>query len=139
MGIGGSVLSILTQFLSTDHLTLWWIHTPIHTLNNSTVQSVVPVFRFGVCLSVILLIVDPQQYSGCSIRSGVTLCTLFMVLYSDRMCLLGLHAVLWSHISTLIRRLVAEPRSSTRLLFPSQCPSITFLLTALAKAGPMLF
>ena len=24
-GIGGSVLSILTQFLSTDHSTLWWM------------------------------------------------------------------------------------------------------------------
>ena len=25
VGIGGSVLSIMTQFLSTDHRTLWWM------------------------------------------------------------------------------------------------------------------
>ena len=31
-------------------------------------------------------------------RSGVTRCTLFMVLYLDHMCQCGWHAVLWSHI-----------------------------------------
>ena len=34
----------------------------------------------------------------CFIRSGVTRCTLLMVLYLDRMCHCWLHAVLWSHI-----------------------------------------
>ena len=52
-------------------------------------------------------------------RSCVTRCTLLMVLYLDRMCRCGLHAVLWSHIGTLRHRLAAEPRSTAGLLFPS--------------------
>ena len=39
-------------------------------------------------------------------------CTLFMVLYLDRMCQSGSHAVLWSHIGIIIRFLAAEPRST---------------------------
>ena len=31
-----------------------------------------------------------------------------MVLYLDRMCQRGLHAVLWSHIGTLMHRLAAN-------------------------------
>ena len=31
-GIGGSVLSILTVFLSTDHSTLWWIVVGVNSL-----------------------------------------------------------------------------------------------------------
>ena len=54
--------------------------------------------------------------------------------------------VLWSHIGTLIHRLVAEPCSTAGLLFPSQCPSGTILLTPysmvwdwrVSRAGPML-
>ena len=42
-----------------------------------------------------------------------------MVLYVDHMCQCGLHAVLWSHISTLMRRLAAEPCSTAGLLFLS--------------------
>ena len=34
---------------------------PLHTLNYWTVQSVVPGFYLGVCLSVTFLIVDPRQ------------------------------------------------------------------------------
>ena len=34
-----------------------------------------------------------------------------MVLYLDRVCQCGLHAVLWSHIGTLMHRLSAEPCS----------------------------
>ena len=57
-----------------------------------------------------------------------------------------LHAVLWSHISTLMHRLAAEPCSTAGLLFPSQCPSGTILLTPfsmvwdwqVSRAGPML-
>ena len=54
---------------------------PIHTLNNWTVQSMVLGFELGMCLSVTLLIVDLWQSFVCFIRSGVTRCTLLMVLY----------------------------------------------------------
>ena len=118
----------------------------IHTLNYCTEQSVVPGFQLGVCLSVTFLIADPWQSCVCFIRSGVTRFTLLMVLYLDRMCQCGLHAVLWSHISTLMHRLAAEPCSKAGLLFPSRCPSGTILLTQfsmvwdwrISRAGPML-
>ena len=85
-------------------------------------------------------------YAVCYIRSGVTRCTLLMVLYLDRMCQRGLHAVLWSHIGTLIHHLAAEPCSTGGVLFPSRCPSGTILLTPysmvwdwrVSRAGPML-
>ena len=88
----------------------------------------------------------PWQSCVCFIRSGVTQCTLLMVLYMDRMCQCGLHAVLWSHIGSLMHRLAAEPCSTAGLLFPSRCPSGTILLTAysimwdwrVSRAGPML-
>ena len=72
--------------------------------------------------------------------------TLLMVLYLDRMCQSGLHAVLWSHIGTLMLRLDAEPRRTAGLLLPSQCPSGTILLTTyslvwdwpVSRARPML-
>ena len=87
-------------------------------------------FLTGVCLSVTLLIAHrdiahPWQSCVCLIRSGVTRCTLLMVLYLYHMCQCGLHAVLWSHIGTLMHRLAAEPRSTAGLLFPSRCPSGT--------------
>ena len=53
-------------------------------------------------------------------RSVAVLCMLYkircnpvllMMLYLDRMCQYGFHAVLWSHLGTLMRFLVAEPRS----------------------------
>ena len=92
------------------------------------------------------LIVDPWQSCVCFIRSGVSRCTLFMVLSLDRMCQRGLHAVLWSHIGTLMHFLVAEPCSTAGLLFPFRCPSGTILLTPfsmvwdwrVSRAGPML-
>ena len=43
----------------------------------------------------------------CFISSGVTRCTLLMVLYLDGMRQCGLHAVLWSYIGTIIRLLAA--------------------------------
>ena len=77
-----------------------------------------------------------------------------MVLYLDRMCQRGLHAVLWSHIGTLMHRLALEYSctarrescSTARLLFPSRCPSGMILLTPysmvwdwrVSRAGPML-
>ena len=97
-------------------------------------------------MSVTFLIVDPWQSYVCFIRSGVIRCTLLMVLYLDRICQRGLHAVLWSHIGTLMHRLAAEPCSTAGLLFPSRCPSGTILLTPysmvwdwrVSRAGPML-
>ena len=69
------------------------------------------------------------------------------MLYLDRMCLCGLHAVLWSHIGTLMHRLAAEPRSAAGLLFPSLCPCGMILLTPysmvldwrFSRAGTMFF
>ena len=75
------------------------------------------------------LIVDSWQSCVCFIRSGVTRCILLVVLYLDCMCQCGFHVVLWSHIGTLMHRLAAEPCSTAGLLFPSQCPSGTILLT----------
>ena len=102
---------------------------PIHTLNYWILQSVVPGFKLCVCLSVTLLIVDPWQSFVCFIRSGVTQCTLVMVLYLDPTCQCRLHAVLWSPIGTLMLRLAAEHRRTAGLLFPSRCNSGTILLT----------
>ena len=104
------------------------------------------LFLAGVCVSVTFLIVDPWQSCVCFIISGVTRFTLLMVLYLDRMCQCGLHAVLWSHIGTLMHRLAAEPCSTAGHLFPSRCPSGTILLTPysmvsdwrVSRAGPML-
>ena len=64
-------------------------------------------FLTGVCLSVTLHVVDLWQYCVCCIRSGITRCTHVMVLYLHLKCQCGLHAVLWSHISILMRRLAA--------------------------------
>ena len=94
-----------------------------------------------------LLIVDPWQYCVCFIRSGAARYTLLMVLFLDRMCQCGLHAVLWSDIGSLMRFLAAEPRSTTGPLFPSQCSSGTILLAMcsmvwdwrVSKAGLILF
>ena len=94
-----------------------------------------------------LFIVDPWQSVVCFIRSGVKRSTLLMVLYQDRMCQCGLHAVLWSHIGTLMHRLAAEPRSRAGLLFSSRCPCGMILLTPylmvwdwrVSRAEPMLF
>ena len=101
-------------------------------------------FLTWVCLSVTFLIVDTWQSCVCFIRSGVIRCTLLMVLYLDHMC--QLHAVLWSHIGTLMHRLDAEPCSTAGLLFPSRYPSGTILLTPylivwdwrVSRAGLML-
>ena len=88
---------------------------------------------------------DPPSQVKCLLNA--TWCTLFMVLYLDRMCQCGLHAVLWMHIGTLIiHRLAAEPCSIAGLLFPSRCSSGTILLTPysmvwdwrVSRAGPML-
>ena len=69
------------------------------------------------------------------------------VLYLDRMCQHELHVVFWSHISTLVQCLAAEPCNTAGLLFPYWCPSGTVLLTPystvcdcwVSRAGPMFF
>ena len=66
-------------------------------------------FLTGVCLSVILLIVDPGQSCVCFIRSGVTRWTLLIVLYLVHMCQCWLHAVLCSLVYTSVH-LYAPPR-----------------------------
>ena len=86
-------------------------------------------FQTRECLNVTLFIVDLWQYSVCCIRSCVTRCNLFMVLYLVCMCHCGLHAVLWLHIGILMRRPTTEPRNTAGLLFSSQWPSLTILLT----------
>ena len=98
-------------------------------------------------MSATFLIVDPWQSCVCFIRSGVTRCTLLMVLYLDHMRQCWLHAVLLSHIGILMHCLAAEPRSTAGLFFPTRCPSGTILLTPfsmvwdwrVSRAGPMLF
>ena len=103
--------------------------------------------RFPVCLSMTLFIIDLLQFCVCCISSGVTRCTRLMMRYLDCMCQCGLHAVPWSHIGILMRHLAAEPHSTAGLLFPSQCPSGTILLTPysmvwdrrVSRVGPMLF
>ena len=98
------------------------------------------------CLNVTFLIVNSWQSCVCFIRSGVTLCTLLMELYLERMCQCGLHAALWSHLGTLMHRLAAKPCNTALLLFRSRCPSGTILLTPysmvwdwqVSRAGPML-
>ena len=90
-------------------------------------------------------------------RSVAVLCKLYEIrcnpvhhlngAHLDHMCQCGLHAVLWSHIGTLMHSLAAEPRSTAGLLFSSRCPSGTILLTLysmvwdwrVSRAGPMLF
>ena len=80
-------------------------------------------------------------------KSGVTWCTLFMVLFLCRMCQCGLHAVLWLHIGTLMLLLAAEPLSIAGQLFAGQCLCGTILVTPcsmvwdwqVARAWPMSF
>ena len=97
-----------------------------------------------MCLSVTLHIVDLWQYYVCCTRSGVTQCTLYMVLF---LCWCGLHAALLSHIGTLMHLLAAEPLSIAGHLFPGQCLCGTILVTPcsmvwdwwVSKARPMTF
>ena len=70
-----------------------------------------------------------------------------MVLYMYPMCQCGLHAVLWSRYDILMRLFAAEPRSTARLLFHSQCLYETIVLTTysivwywlVSRAVPMFF
>ena len=88
--------------------------------------------RLEVCLSVTLHIVGLWQYYVCCTRSGVIRCTLFTVLYLDRMCRCKLHA---SHIGTLIRLLAAEPRRTAGFLLQCQCVCGTILVNPIRWCG----
>ena len=90
-------------------------------------------------------------------RSVAVLCMLYTIRCNpvhplngalpDRMCQCRLHAVLWSHIGTLMFFLAEDPHSIAGLVFPSQCPSGTILLIPYSmvwdwrasRAGSMLF
>ena len=90
-------------------------------------------------------------------RSVAVLCMLYKIrwnpmhplcgVYLCLMCQSWLHAVLWSHIGTLMRLPAAEPRSTAGVLFPSQYLSGTIWLTTysmvwdwrVSRIGPMPF
>ena len=59
-------------------------------------------------MKVTFLIVDPWQSCVCFIRSGLTLCTLLMVLYLDRMCQCGLHVVLCYSCTASLQNLAVQ-------------------------------
>ena len=107
----------------------------------------VPVSLLGVCLSVTVHIVDMWRYYVCCTRSGVTRCTLFMVLDLSRVYQCLLNSLLWSHIGIHMRLPAAEPRSTTGLLFVRQYLCGTILVTPnsmvwdwrVSRAGPMPF
>ena len=52
------------------------------------------------------------KYACCSIISGVTRCSLFMMLYLCSMFQCGLHAELWVHIGIFMNLISAETRNS---------------------------
>ena len=99
-------------------------------------------------MSVTFLSVDSWQSCVCFIRSGVTRCTLLMVIYLDRMCQYGYARCSGrTSVHLCTASIAAEPHSTAGLLFPSRCPSGTILLTAysmvwdwrVSRAGPVLF
>ena len=100
-----------------------------------------------MCLSVTLRIFDLWQYCVCCIRSGAPGCTFLILHFLDHMCQCGLHEVPWLHSGILMHCLAAEPRSTSGLLFSSQYPSGTIMLTPysmvwdwqVSRAAPMFF
>ena len=121
---------------------------PIHTLNYWTVKSLVPVFWLGLCLSVWHC---SSSICGSTVyavyKLGVTRSTLFLVLWLYRMRQCWLHAMLWSDIGVcLCGALQSLAILQDIILFPSQCPCVTILLTLylmvwdcwVSKAGSML-
>ena len=100
-------------------------------------------FLTEVCLSVTLLIVDSWQYLVWCIRSGVTRCTLIMVLPGSYVQVRVTRGALVTH-----RYTYEPPRCRIPgLLFLSQCPSGTMMLTSysmvwdwrVSRAGTMHF
>ena len=68
---------------------VWCSAADPHLERHDSVVSGARFLTWARCLSVTLLIVDLWQYCVCCIRSGVTRCTLFMVLYLYRICKCG--------------------------------------------------
>ena len=135
-----------------------------HFLRDATGVSSCPfssiVRQCGVRLPIHTLILD-RAVSGerfltggvfeCDIahrRSVAVLCMLHNIRYNPMHPLydalpgqyvpVRLHSVPWSHIGVLMRHLAAEPRSTAGLLFSSQCPSGTILLTPAVLDGARL-
>ena len=117
----GFVLRVLEYCLPGARL-------PMHTLTTGLSSQWCPVSNWGVF--------------ECDIfhrRSVAVLCMLYKMrcnpVHPLNDALPGpyvsarLHAVLWSHMGTLMHSLAAEPCSTAGLLFPSRCPSGTILLT----------
>ena len=107
------------------------------------VDRVVSGARFltGVCLSVTLLIVDLRLYCVFCIRSGVTPCTLVMVLYLCRMCQSGFtrcsgRKSVYLCASSLQR--IAVPQDLNFLLSVPQCSCGT-LAAFKIRANAFLF
>ena len=80
-------------------------------------------------------------------RTVAVLCVLYKIMCSpmhslndalplDRKSQCGLHALPWSHNGILMRRLAAVPRSTTRILLASQCPSGTILHNRIRWSEP---
>ena len=64
-------------------------------------------------------IVDLYYYYVYFTRSGVSRCTLILLLYLGRMSHCGLHVMHWVYIGTPMCLLNEEPHCTTALLFPS--------------------
>ena len=140
----GDALGVLScQFWST--VPPFGARLLMHTLDYWAALSAVPVLLTGGVFECDHA--HRRQYYVCCTRSGVTRCTLFVVLFLCRMCRCWLHAVLWSHIGTLMRLLAAEPLSIAGLLFPCQCLCGTIMVTPcsmvwdwrVSRAGSMPF
>ena len=86
---------------------------------------------------VTFLIVDPCQSCVCFIRSGVTWCTLLMVLYLDHMSQCGLHVVLWSHIDALPRCRTSQYHRTSGMILLTQYSMVCDW--HVSRAAPMLF
>ena len=141
------------RHLSLVNFPSFWRQTNVIAITNDPNFSPVTSYQ-RISITPVLLKVFSQHLVSiglgrscvCFIRSGVTRCTLLMVLSLDRMCLRGLHAVLWLHIGTLMHSLAAKPGSTAGLLFPFRCPSGTILLAPfsmvwdwrVSRAGEML-
>ena len=106
-----------------------------------------PLQVYPSIISVTLLIVDLLQFYVYCIRSGVTQCARLMMLYLDRMCQCGLHAVPWSHICIFMHHPLQNFAVPQDFCSTLKCPFGTILLTPysmvwdwrVSRPGPLLF
>ena len=120
-------------------------YTPLTT---GTMQKVMPIFLLG-CVRVwrCSSYVDMWQYNVYWIRSCVTLCTLFGVLYLYRMCYSAGYTQCFSRAKLSRTAGLATSGLSTSFKVPSQCLCGTILPTQYSmvwdrlvyRAGPMRF